>query len=753
MKESYEYWSRHPIKSKELFNALKTRKSSSAPGPSGLSYDHLKLAFEISITLVDDCCSYFNKILTGKVVLPEALTASNLVALSKPNGGVRPIAVSESITRLLAIVVFNRCKSSSINYLKDFQWGIGVVDGAACAVHAVDTLLYKHSTKSALLLDFSNAFNAVKRASILTSINNSPLGSLLPYFHAQYSMNSKLIFHSYSVASSSGVKQGDPLGPLLFCMAIHEIILRFKQLFPGIDVVGYMDDLTVLGKSEDLKAALPVFADLAAGIDLMLNAKKCLFVCQEDVECPILNNIKILTIDFRNDALHLLGAYIGFNDKVKELLISLLTSFENELSTFNHIFRSCPHSITLPFAQKYNAVRTKFVADLINVEEHNIHSHAFSSFNLGGIGLTRASILVKSAFLGGLRNFLFEFKLRFPNEIIENSSAPFLIEGKYLVNSLSDDIWARLFSSTSEVKEKKLSNLVFTFKKLQNKLKIIYESDTFKEKLSVAKTTNVNLYNLLIELSSDSSTPSSSLLSTIPRKYGLNLDNDAFVACLRLRLNLHPGIILVDSLCLCGKPASFDHVVCCSHFNWLRSLIHDNMINELHHTCKSVGVVSSTEPLLSKLSNSTSTWTSKSRGDLHLEWLDSKQLIVDATTVYFRSQSNLKKVGNNANEVLVLSERLKIKKYRSIMKDLNSNRHIKVDFLPLAVSLCGRMSSVGEQFFMDFQSMVRARGRKYFSVHLHKIKFIFALFNRFCSFLRKISMKLYVTADKTREFC
>ncbi|KAL0224778.1 hypothetical protein RCL1_002690 [Eukaryota sp. TZLM3-RCL] len=310
-------------------------------------------------------------------------------------------------------------------------------------------------------------------------------------------------------------------------------------------------------------------------------------------------------------------------------------------SKFNHIFRSCPPSITLPFAQKYNAVRTKFVADLINVDEHNIHSHAFSSFNLGGIGLTRASILVKSAFLGGLRNLLFEFKLRLPNEIIEHSSAPFLIEGKYLVDSLSDDIWARLFSSTSEVKEKKLSNIVFTFKKLQNKLRIIYESDTFKKNLSLAKTTNVNVYNLLIELSSESSTPSSSLLlSTIPRKYGLNLDNDAFVACLRLRLNLHPGIILVDSLCLCGKPASFDHVVCCSHFNWLRSFLHDNMINELHHTCKSVGVVSSTEPLLSKLFNSTSTWTSKSRGDLHLEWLDSKQLIVDATTVYFRSQYN-----------------------------------------------------------------------------------------------------------------
>ncbi|KAL0213135.1 hypothetical protein RCL1_006761 [Eukaryota sp. TZLM3-RCL] len=113
---------------------------------------------------------------------------------------------------------------------------------------------------------------------------------------------------------------------------------------------------------------------------------------------------------------------------------------------------------------------SKFVANLINVDEHNIHTHAFSSFNLGGIGLTKASVLVKSAFLGRLRNFLFEFKLRFPNEDIENSSAPFLLEGKKPVDSLPEDTWARLFSFTSEVKEKKMSNLVFTFKKLQNKL-------------------------------------------------------------------------------------------------------------------------------------------------------------------------------------------------------------------------------------------------------------------------------------------
>ncbi|KAL0212703.1 hypothetical protein RCL1_006329 [Eukaryota sp. TZLM3-RCL] len=126
--------------------------------------------------------------------------------------------------------------------------------------------------------------------------------------------------------------------------------------------------------------------------------------------------------------------------------------------------------------------------ELLNISILLARSSTFSKQeidNKGGIGLTKASVLVKSAFLGGLRNFLFEFKLRFPNEDIENSSVPFLLEGKKLVDSLPEDTWARLFSFTSEVKEKKMSNLEFTFKKLQNKLKIIYESDTFKKNLKL----------------------------------------------------------------------------------------------------------------------------------------------------------------------------------------------------------------------------------------------------------------------------
>ncbi|KAL0228013.1 hypothetical protein RCL1_004156 [Eukaryota sp. TZLM3-RCL] len=171
------------------------------------------------------------------------------------------------------------------------------------------------------------------------------------------------------------------------------------------------------------------------------------------------------------------------------------------------------------------------------------------------------------------------------------------------------------------------------------------ECDSFLNKLRLAKERIVKLFVLLIENSSFNSVASSSyLLYIVLKKIGLNLDDEDFLTCIRLRLNLDPGTILSNFLCLCGKPASFDHVVCCAHFNWCRTVIHNNVINVLDNSCKSLGVFSNTEPVLNQLFHNNSQWKSKSRGDLHIEWSDSREVIIDVTTVCFKSESNLKKV-------------------------------------------------------------------------------------------------------------
>ncbi|KAL0222104.1 hypothetical protein RCL1_001958 [Eukaryota sp. TZLM3-RCL] len=341
------YWSSNPLTVKEVFYSLKSRKPGSAPGPSGLSYDHLKHAFAFSSVLIEKLCSYFNKVLAGGCDFPSLLKSSTLVALSKPGGGVRPIAVSESITRLFAVCVFNRCKTSCVNYLYQYQWVIGVVDGASSAVSAVQTLLYHHSSNAALMLDFSNAFNSVTRSSILNALNASPLSAVVPYFFTLYRNSSNLLFNKYTVLSSSGVKQGDPLGPLLFCLAVNQIIVKFQEKFSDFKIVGYMDDLTLVGEPTEMEEAMAYFGSLAKEIGLFLNAKKCLIIVRNDSTKLFYEEVEVPSINFNEDAVRLLGSFIGNSSKVQSLLEKQLEIFENELSMVSDF--SIPKQILICF--------------------------------------------------------------------------------------------------------------------------------------------------------------------------------------------------------------------------------------------------------------------------------------------------------------------------------------------------------------------------------------------------------------------
>ncbi|KAL0216157.1 hypothetical protein P9112_008341 [Eukaryota sp. TZLM1-RC] len=81
-----------------------------------------------------------------------------------------------------------------------------------------------------------------------------------------------------------------------------------------------------------------------------------------------------------------------------------------------HILRSCAPSIALDFCRSFNSLRTEFFADLLDVEPEMLKNQLFSSASLGGIGFTKYSILCQSAFLGGCKNFIYEFSHRFPED-------------------------------------------------------------------------------------------------------------------------------------------------------------------------------------------------------------------------------------------------------------------------------------------------------------------------------------------------
>ena len=52
--------------------------------------------------------------------------------------------------------------------------------------------------------------------------------------------------------SQSGVRQGDPLGPLLFALALQGPLKKAAEGFSGF-AVAFLDDMTAVGRPEALK--------------------------------------------------------------------------------------------------------------------------------------------------------------------------------------------------------------------------------------------------------------------------------------------------------------------------------------------------------------------------------------------------------------------------------------------------------------------------------------------------------------------
>ncbi|KAL0207538.1 hypothetical protein P9112_012166 [Eukaryota sp. TZLM1-RC] len=165
-----------------------------------------------------------------------------------------------------------------------------------------------------MTLDFSNVSNSLSRCSIHgASLQYPP--ELMPYFQSTYSTNSNLHFANSILSSSSGVKQGDPLGPLLFCLTIHPILLQIQEMFPSLKMIAYMDDVVLISDLNFLEKATVCFKELFTKIVLRLNLLKCVLLSNSPVS-TIVDGIEIQAKLYSIDAIRHLGSFLGNNDEI-----------------------------------------------------------------------------------------------------------------------------------------------------------------------------------------------------------------------------------------------------------------------------------------------------------------------------------------------------------------------------------------------------------------------------------------------------
>ena len=152
----------------------------SSGGPDGLLPQHLKdmtadSLGEPAYKLVDALVEFYNKVVLCDKVPDEispVFYGANLTALSKPDNGVRPIAVGFSLRRMASKMLMCKVTGKCETLLRPHQLGVGTPKGAEAAVHAIRAYIKSPniSDKVLLKIDFKNAFNQVRRDVILNLV-------------------------------------------------------------------------------------------------------------------------------------------------------------------------------------------------------------------------------------------------------------------------------------------------------------------------------------------------------------------------------------------------------------------------------------------------------------------------------------------------------------------------------------------------------------------------------------------------------
>lgn len=260
----------------------------SAPGMSGWTYDLIKqlCKFEALGTrqFAKGAAPFLTAMFHGHVGSNQLWVRSRVLPLEKKDGGIRPIAIGEAWVRLLSgYVARKESLKISEKALVPMQFGVATPGGSEVVIHACQLfsqLAQNPSSRRSSLaiqqIDFSNAFNCISRRAILTELEkHAP--HLIPYFRWSYGTSSPLFLSSgESVGTCErGVRQGDPLGPLFFCLALHPVLAQVAQDFPDTQVVAYMDDVSLLGPSRGMLDVFQRLSELALSrCDLRVNRSK-----------------------------------------------------------------------------------------------------------------------------------------------------------------------------------------------------------------------------------------------------------------------------------------------------------------------------------------------------------------------------------------------------------------------------------------------------------------------------------------------
>jgi len=248
---------------------------------------------------------------------------------------------------------------------------------------------------------------------------------MYPWVDWCYGNPSVLLYnHSDVILSSCGVQQGDPLGPLLFSVALSPVVEEIQALSPHLNL-WYLDDGVIVGPPDLLQQAWDIIRSRGPGLGLHPNASKCewIWLGSSRAPCPLYSGPSPSAIPVTPlDDLSILGVPLGPPDIVsafisKKLFDNLcplyekLVAFEDTQSASfllrvsfssvraTHFMRTTPlshwHSVASSFD---SSVRRTFESIVGFPLSPQAYTQACLTPKLGGFGLRQVVAHAEGAF-------------------------------------------------------------------------------------------------------------------------------------------------------------------------------------------------------------------------------------------------------------------------------------------------------------------------------------------------------------------
>lgn len=347
------------LEMKDIEMAINKLKQGKASGFDGISSEHLVYSHPIILSIL---LRLFNLMMKHGFV-PDAFGNGIIIPILKSNNdptkcdSYRGITLSPILSKIFENCILSKCNNfmSTSDLQFGFKGGLGCNDALFTLKNVVDFFTKRGNTINICALDISKAFDKVSHYGLFEKLmEKGAPKSLIEVIKCWYSKcNASVKWNgtiSENFTTTSGVRQGGILSPILFSLYINELIVNLSDSHTGCHIGGqfmgsilYADDILLLSVSfSDMQSMLDICSVTAGKLDLKFNVSKSAFMrigSRHNSPCAVLTlcNQPLVCVT----EIKYLGVFIKSGKKFATAVTQVKSKFYR---CFNALYSKCHSS-------------------------------------------------------------------------------------------------------------------------------------------------------------------------------------------------------------------------------------------------------------------------------------------------------------------------------------------------------------------------------------------------------------------------